>query len=501
MRNLTVMAVLIIAMMTGYASANIIRVPGDYPTIQDGIDAAAAGDTVMVAANHYYENLTINQQLSLIGEHRDHTIIDGSNTGDVIYIDADLVTVSNFTITGCGDNTVDAGIELAYCDNCEIELCRFTANHVGFDLYFASGNIIRRCIFEENIYGIRFWEDIENPQQINNYLNTIANNVFVNNSEIGIWFEHTLGTHHHSCKIFGNRIMDNNWGISMIMSMLNEIRYNHIENNVHKGIDHMICEGGGGQNVFHHNNFINNNGDSVQASNGGIGNDIWYDASTQEGNHWSNYTGPDDNGDGIGDIPMEIEGYHAEDAYPLMEPLTCGMSGMVVNDAWVPISDVIVTALGTDIVDTTEYHGSFLLSGLKAGNYDISFSHPDYRDTVEIGVAVTLGEVAYSDMTLQSISDINTTPESKPVAFSLDANYPNPFNAATTIAYTLLDENHVTIEIYDLLGRKLTTLVDGIQPAGSYQITWHADNQPSGVYFYKIKAGDYSQSQRMLLLK
>ena len=89
----------------------------------------------------------------------------------------------------------------------------------------------------------------------------------------------------------------------------------------------------------------------------------------------------------------------------------------------------------------------------------------------------------------------------KPYRFTLLRNYPNPFNARTVITYELQIESNVTIAIYDLLGRKVVTLSDGFQQAGNHQVIWNADGRSSGVYFYKIKAGDEGSSKKMILIK
>ncbi len=88
-----------------------------------------------------------------------------------------------------------------------------------------------------------------------------------------------------------------------------------------------------------------------------------------------------------------------------------------------------------------------------------------------------------------------------PAEFSLDQNYPNPFNATTTIQYSLREESNVTIEIYDIMGRKVETLVAGEQPAGYHQVAWDASNHSSGMYFFRIQAGDYAETRKMVLLK
>jgi len=90
---------------------------------------------------------------------------------------------------------------------------------------------------------------------------------------------------------------------------------------------------------------------------------------------------------------------------------------------------------------------------------------------------------------------------SLPFEYSHAQNYPNPFNAATTISYTLPHPANVTLDIYNILGRKVKTLYDGNQPAGSHSLIWNADGFASGVYFYKLTAGEYKHAQKMMLLK
>jgi hypothetical protein len=88
-----------------------------------------------------------------------------------------------------------------------------------------------------------------------------------------------------------------------------------------------------------------------------------------------------------------------------------------------------------------------------------------------------------------------------PAGYALAQNYPNPFNARTIIRFELPRPSHVSIEIYDILGRKVTTLLDEERPAGPQQVTWNADKYPSGIYSYRIEAGVFSQNKKMLLVK
>jgi len=88
-----------------------------------------------------------------------------------------------------------------------------------------------------------------------------------------------------------------------------------------------------------------------------------------------------------------------------------------------------------------------------------------------------------------------------PRGYFIDQSYPNPFNAYTTISYGLPEAAHVSIGVYDILGRKVETLLDHFQTAGYYQIRWEAAGHPSGVYFYRIQADDFGETKSMLLLK
>jgi flagellar hook assembly protein FlgD len=81
------------------------------------------------------------------------------------------------------------------------------------------------------------------------------------------------------------------------------------------------------------------------------------------------------------------------------------------------------------------------------------------------------------------------------------SNYPNPFNPTTTITYSLPKKSFVKLSIYDLLGREITTLVNEETHSGTHQVTWNAQNVPSGIYFYNITPGNYSKTNKMIFLK
>ena len=91
----------------------------------------------------------------------------------------------------------------------------------------------------------------------------------------------------------------------------------------------------------------------------------------------------------------------------------------------------------------------------------------------------------------------------QPKQFSLNQNYPNPFNPSTSIQYAISSTQFVTLKVYDLLGREVATLVNEEKPAGSYnaQFTMNNVQLSSGIYFYKLQAGDFVETKKMTLLK
>lgn len=88
-----------------------------------------------------------------------------------------------------------------------------------------------------------------------------------------------------------------------------------------------------------------------------------------------------------------------------------------------------------------------------------------------------------------------------PLEFLLEQNYPNPFNPSTKIKYSIPQSSNVMIKVYDILGNEIETLVNEEKPVGSYDVKWNAVNLPSGVYFYQIKAGSFTGTKKMILLK
>jgi hypothetical protein len=110
-------------------------------------------------------------------------------------------------------------------------------------------------------------------------------------------------------------------------------------------------------------------------------------------------------------------------------------------------------------------------------------------------------QLTFSDGSCVEIQDF-----ASPGNFELSQNYPNPFNQATKIEFTLSKSGFVTLQIYDILGRKVRTLVSELQPSGNKSVFWDGKNDAgkdvaSGIYFYQLRIGDFCEAKKMLLLK
>jgi len=88
-----------------------------------------------------------------------------------------------------------------------------------------------------------------------------------------------------------------------------------------------------------------------------------------------------------------------------------------------------------------------------------------------------------------------------PTEFALEQNFPNPFNPTTKIKYSAPQASQVVVKVFDVLGNEIATLLNEEKPAGTYELTWSAASLPSGVYFYRIQAGEFISTKKMLLLK
>ena len=114
------------------------------------------------------------------------------------------------------------------------------------------------------------------------------------------------------------------------------------------------------------------------------------------------------------------------------------------------------------------------------------------------GLSSGLGpKIGYATAPFVSITDEGVVPDE----YELSQNYPNPFNPVTVIRYSIPKAEEVSLVVYNLIGEEIARLMDERKPAGSYTIKWDASNFASGIYFYRLQAGDFVQTRKMVLLK
>jgi len=261
---------------------------GEYfETIQAAIDDTDTlnGHTIMVSAGTYYEHVTVNKQLTIIGTGRDSTIIDGSGVGDVVYVTIDWVNITGFTIRNSGNQdwpNYDSAIQLSNVDNANIQNNSLRSTRFGICLVSSNYNTILDNNASSNYYGI--YLEYSN-------LNIIENNIASMNLFYGIYL-YSSGT---NC--FNDNTISSNNAIGILLGSSNS-------------------------NTLYHNNILNN---VVQAQDNGI--NQWDNGYPSGGNYWGDYAGVDNfNGvnqtipgfDGIGDTPYAFTSN--QDDYPLMMP-------------------------------------------------------------------------------------------------------------------------------------------------------------------------------------
>lgn len=167
------------------------------------------------------------------------------------------------------------------------------------------------------------------------------------------------------------------------------------------------------------------------------------------------------------------------------EPLAAG-EGPVANLVF-EVSDPSVTEIRLEEETSSPAHDLTYVyhTRSEAGQYAFDEAHPDFA-----GVSVALS----------GATDL------LPTEFALAQNYPNPFNPDTRIGFALPKEADVELSVFNVLGQKVTTLTVGKLPAGNHTVTWHGTDSDgsqvaSGIYFYRISAGDFAETKKMMLLK
>ena len=156
------------------------------------------------------------------------------------------------------------------------------------------------------------------------------------------------------------------------------------------------------------------------------------------------------------------------------------------TEGWVPMGIAAMCLKTTDQGLTWQQ----IIVPQQSTVYDISF--PDERNGYMVGRNGALFK--FNQEILSVGSEMNND-----LHYALQQNFPNPFNGTTSISYELQKRTKVSIIVYDLLGRKIETLVDTEQQEGSHSIQWNSGNASSGVYFYRLIADEFVRSGKMIL--
>jgi parallel beta-helix repeat protein len=166
-----------------------------FSTIQEAINDANEGDTITVPAGIYYENIIINKSISLLGEDKDTTIIDGSGVGYVVYISADNVLISDFTIQNSSlavsDDEKISGVHLNSVSNVGVTCNIINKNYIGISFNSSSNNTIKDNEIKNNsYYGIYLMSSSDNNIYHNNLMNNTEENAYDNGNNT--WYNEDL---------------------------------------------------------------------------------------------------------------------------------------------------------------------------------------------------------------------------------------------------------------------------------------------------------------------
>jgi photosystem II stability/assembly factor-like uncharacterized protein len=176
------------------------------------------------------------------------------------------------------------------------------------------------------------------------------------------------------------------------------------------------------------------------------------------------------------------------------EPQTSGTPQWLLGVSFPDINTGEAVGTGGANIRTTDGGKTWVQQTIGAAVlYDVSFT--DANTGTVVGENGTILRMS----TATGIQ--NNNPSELPQEFSLLQNYPNPFNPLTTISYSVPEIEFVTLKVYDVLGNKIATLINEEKPVGSYEIEFNVTNHPSGIYFYRLQAGTFVETKKMILLK
>ena len=317
--------------------------PNNYTTIQSAINDAVDGDTVFVYddSSPYYENVVVNKSINLIGEDKDTTVIDGGGSGDVVYVSADEVTMTGFTVENSG-NIVSAMFDL----NGTLVDISYDA---GLEIHSNSNNIFGNIIGYKCAGSILIKESLDNSI----FRNKISRSIILFNSSNNV--------------ISNNNVSNSFIGISLYYSSFNIISENNIYSNDKYGL---FLDFSSNYNNIYHNNLVNNTQNAYDECN-----NSWDNGYPSCGNYWDDYSDVDNywgsnqnisGPDGVGDTPYDLPCEYATDMYPLIEPYGMTKLTMIIKKGLLKFSGDIKN-IGNKTAFNVQWNitfdGGFILLG------------------------------------------------------------------------------------------------------------------------------------------
>jgi C1A family cysteine protease len=235
-------------------------------------------------------------------------------------------------------------------------------------------------------------------------------------------------------------------------------------------------------------------------------------------------------GDGVSSsIQSPTHVYENNDSYTVSLTVSDGVdSDIEIKSSYINISEVALpieldsykaiysegvvsitweTATETNNAHFLIYRNENVIASIEgAGTTSKPHSYEYTDDQIIPGNTYTyiLADISYANEETKYTNNAVTITVSEndiPLEFALEANYPNPFNPTTAIGYELAAVGDVELSIFDMNGRKVATLVNGSKPAGYHSVNWDASNVSSGIYFYRLQAGDFIETKKMVFIK